>query len=446
MNKSSFTLIVATLCFGMGACPSHGQYRLLQPGQSVTHHFDFLPHQGPFGDTVPTPAQGRFSFYAFQSTEPDAALRLELFENSTAETPLFVGTWNPTSGLDVPALADAWQDRQGVVRFTGLRGTTGYASFQVAVLTPVDLFRYDVYSRTFPAAPAPVTPQVFVDFDRYASPSDNDLANHFISYYGLSQVPTGGVTGGAAAGSLAEITTYGFAVLRSHGLRNLPGDNCEVSALFKIVPATFRPSSGASFKLVLGCSTNAAALVDSEPIAARFFGPGDTFAMPSGYNWGSVTSTNWFRLTLNVLNEGQSNRFALSVSLQDHGPTGLAPTGPLLSSVWEVSINPLAKSPVLFPGFYVDGVRFGQTLVDNFGFNGINYEPPELTAISSEGALRLSWRFAGTHFLLESTSSLQSPASWAPVLEPVADDGDRHSIAISFDRANRFFRLRYQVP
>jgi hypothetical protein len=60
---------------------------------------------------------------------------------------------------------------------------------------------------------------------------------------------------------------------------------------------------------------------------------------------------------------------------------------------------------VLFPGFYVEGVRFGRAVVDDFGFNGTAFEPPTLTAVRSNSAIILSWIFPGTNFgVIASTS------------------------------------------
>ena len=44
-----------------------------------------------------------------------------------------------------------------MVRFTGLSGVTGFDSFRVVVLTPVDTFHYDRYDQTFAAVPEPST-------------------------------------------------------------------------------------------------------------------------------------------------------------------------------------------------------------------------------------------------------------------------------------------------
>jgi len=156
-TTARLSVVAAVLCALSSAAQDGDQYRFLQPGESVAYSFDSLPHSGPFGDTVPTPPQGVFSFNAFPNVTPDAVLRFELFEQSSADTPLFVGLWSQNSPQFGAQLLNAWQDRQGVIRFTGVSGTTGFDSFTVTVLTPVDTFHYDRYSQTFAAVPEPST-------------------------------------------------------------------------------------------------------------------------------------------------------------------------------------------------------------------------------------------------------------------------------------------------
>lgn len=438
-------LLITWISLSAGATCKGGQARFLAPGETVTYAFEFLQHAGPFGDTVPTPAQGQFQFSPVFAPDPDSAMRVELFESSAADSlffggpPIFTGLWTPESGPIDAALPDAWQDRQGAVRFTGVRGTTGFENFDIRVLTPVDTFHYDVFSRTFSAAPRPESPPVLVDFNRYFTDQDNDLANNFIRYNGISQVAGLGIAGGAAAGSLAEITTYGFAAFAGYGLRNLPGDTCEVSAFFKFTSSP-RPSWGAAFKLFFAYSTNAF----SDAIEARFASGGgaDSLTLPTGFLWGSVTNTNWFRLTLHTLNQGESNRFTLTVSLQDYGVDGLAAVGPILTSVWEVNNARLAASAILYGGFYVEGVRFGRAVVDNFSLRGTAFTPPRLVALRSDRALNLSWDFPGTNFNLEAAAGWGSSALWEAVTETVTHNGDRHTVQVPFDQPARFFRLR----
>jgi len=440
-------LLITWISLLAGAICNGGQARFLDPGETVTYSFEFLQHSGPFGDTVPTPPQGQFQFSPVFAPHPDSAMRIELFESYAADSPffggppIFTGLWTPELGPIDAVLPDAWQDQQGAVRFTGVRGTAGFENLDIRVLTPLDTFLYDVFSRTLPAAPRPESPPVLVDFNRYFTDQDDDLANNFILYNGISQVPGMGITGGAAAGSLAEITTYGFAAFAGYGLRNLPGDTCEVSAFFKLAPAPFvRPSWGAAFKLFFACSTNAF----SDAIEAPFAGGGgaDSLTLPTGFLWGSVTNTNWFRLTLHTLNQGESNRFTVTVSLQDYGVDGLAPMGPILTSVWEVNNTRLAASAILHAGFYVEGVRFGRTIVDNFSLSGTAFTAPRLVALRSERTLDLSWNFPGTNFILETIARFGPSAHWEAVTETATHNGDQHTVEVRLDQPARFFRLR----
>jgi hypothetical protein len=128
-------------------------YRLLQPGESAEYSFN-VPYRGSFGDTVPTPAQGLFNFAPYAGGS-QGVMRFELFENATTEAPLFVGTWTSSFGGDSARILDAWQDRQGAVRFTGINDITGFSFFDVTVLTPIDSFHYDYYSQSFEAVPEP---------------------------------------------------------------------------------------------------------------------------------------------------------------------------------------------------------------------------------------------------------------------------------------------------
>jgi hypothetical protein len=128
-------------------------YRLLRPGESAEYSFN-VPYRGSFGDTAPTPAQGLFNFAPYDSGSM-GVMRFELFENATTEAPLFVETWTPLFGGDSARILDAWQDRQGAVRFTGISDITGFSFFHVTVLTPIDAFHYDYYSQSFEAVPEP---------------------------------------------------------------------------------------------------------------------------------------------------------------------------------------------------------------------------------------------------------------------------------------------------
>src|SRR5881397_212163 len=102
-------------------------------------------------------------------------------------------------------------------------------------------------------------------FNRYTGLQDNDLVNFFEPmppWYpgGLHASPAGGVSGGSALGPSAEITVYAFAIWKPAGLRNLPGDESEVSAFFKLESSAFRPASEGEFSLYFAPSVQSPAL------------------------------------------------------------------------------------------------------------------------------------------------------------------------------------------
>jgi hypothetical protein len=92
---------------------SHGQVTL-SPGESYTFEFNAFTYNG----FTPAGANTRI-FYTASGGGGPGSIRVEVFENSVSEPPLLSSTFF-TSPIPV---SGAWQDRQGVVRFTSINTT-----------------------------------------------------------------------------------------------------------------------------------------------------------------------------------------------------------------------------------------------------------------------------------------------------------------------------------
>jgi len=124
------TLSILGLVFGV--CLSswgQGQVILLE-GDSYTFEFATLELDGP--ETEPIYSQyGRLDVW-FADFQSDETLRIELFEDSPSEPPVYSGPWNgggpPPIGPPTPnplfvLVPNAWEDLQGIVRFTMVTGS-----------------------------------------------------------------------------------------------------------------------------------------------------------------------------------------------------------------------------------------------------------------------------------------------------------------------------------
>src|SRR5258706_59325 len=112
----------------LGSFCALSQALLLNPGDSYVFNFGAMIFNGTYRIS---PAPTTLSLPNFAGT---GILRLEAFENSLAEAPLFSTTSdtlaNPVNLGDI-----AWHDLQGIIRVTELSGTLALDGFFTAQAT-----------------------------------------------------------------------------------------------------------------------------------------------------------------------------------------------------------------------------------------------------------------------------------------------------------------------
>ncbi len=141
----------------LGACLSGSSQLVLNPGDTWTYQFSTLPFVGTTNAFLANPS-GIFGFTVNSNTfQPGDALRYDMFENSTAESPIFTGTMSSAPPFTVlTATNDAWQDLQGAIRFTMESGSVTVDSVTLGVIqSGPSLSSYDVYETTFVPVPEP---------------------------------------------------------------------------------------------------------------------------------------------------------------------------------------------------------------------------------------------------------------------------------------------------
>lgn len=224
-----------------------------------------------------------------------------------------------------------------------------------------------------------------VDFNHYVSPTDNDLVNYFhVMYYKgtpdiLSQVPTGGITGGAL--QFASPQNYNEAIYLPSVFRNSPGDSYVVSGFFRV------SSDTVSFVL-LGFSTRADDIqlysgpspLDGGAFTVYYSTNGLQVTSRSG-GGGSATApvpvpistNNWYRFSLSVVQNATSQDFTLTGTVEDYGTSGTnSPV--LLGSTGMTAQNAyMLATPGVYAGLGAMSGRAGYTMqqFDNFQANGV---------------------------------------------------------------------------
>jgi hypothetical protein len=116
------------------AASAHGQV-LLNTGDVFTYQFTSLPAAVTASFPVQAPAGG-FSFSLSSFDASGDVLFVEMFENSTNESP--VETFVTEALTDGTAIYGAWADFQGVVRFTMLAGSVTLESITFFHEVPLD--------------------------------------------------------------------------------------------------------------------------------------------------------------------------------------------------------------------------------------------------------------------------------------------------------------------
>jgi hypothetical protein len=96
----------------------------------------------------------------------------------------------------------------------------------------------------------------------------------------------------------------------------------------------------------------------------------------------------------------------------------------------------------------VDGERLDAQFLTGNGISMDSFtllkpsDGPTLRIVRSPTAAIISWPLSATNFVLESTLSLNEPASWTGITNSVFQQGDQNVVFIFYDVADRYFRLR----
>jgi hypothetical protein len=225
-----------------------------------------------------------------------------------------------------------------------------------------------------------------VDFNHYVSPADNDLANNFhVMYYRgtpaiLSQLPTGGITGGAL--QFASPQNYGEAIYLPSVFRNSPGDSYVVSGFFRV------SSDTVSFVL-LGFSTRADDIqlydgpspLDGGAFTVYYSTNGLQVTSRSGGDGGGsyppvpvpISTNNWYRFSLSVVQNAASQDFTLTGMVEDYGISGTNNPVLLGSTAMTRPNAYMLATPRVYAGLGAVSGRNGYSIpqFDNFQANGV---------------------------------------------------------------------------
>ena len=148
MKTAPFLLLAAfTLCM-----PARGQM-LLNTGESYIFNFSTLPLHNTTGYVF----LGGTAAFSLDPTSlsPGYEMQFDVFENNISETPLFSSIRSASDAFVGADLPGAWQDHQGVVRFTMLSGTATLDTIYVTAFTPMQNGGSDAYFETYVPVPEP---------------------------------------------------------------------------------------------------------------------------------------------------------------------------------------------------------------------------------------------------------------------------------------------------
>jgi len=213
-----------------------------------------------------------------------------------------------------------------------------------------------------------------VDFNTYASPTNNDLTTRFLPGNGaqptdFTQTPTGGITGGALVVPPTVREDYLF-YCSVH--RNTLNQALEASICFKFNTSLVAPSSapgGAALFFQGSLNHNWHVLFYQNNLQVRSYGLVRTVALPTGT---ALQNGHWYRLTSRVtpLGGAFNDQVSAGGQLDDLGTSGLA------SPVAVVSYTAtFADATMVGNATYqiqVTGVKNqGAELLDNFTYTGL---------------------------------------------------------------------------
>lgn len=198
-----------------------------------------------------------------------------------------------------------------------------------------------------------------VHFDNYSSSADNDLVNNFNNPQPYTQVTAGGIAGGAVmVPGILGLPVYKV------GLENSAGYQTSLSIFMKYdtnVNSGFGNGGGSSLRLGFGGTPTSG----MDIIPAYFWGEfandgalliwnqsrsglGGQFSTIGTIS--TPSSGHWLKFTFSESNLG-TDRFLLSVALDDYGVTGQESPLPLFSSSLMTTNLDAAADNSIFAGF-----------------------------------------------------------------------------------------------
>lgn len=146
------TLALAAIICGALASGACGQSIFLNPGESYVFSFDATSLPPPTASTYGNLALGGFAFVANEGVNSSCYWRVEMFENSVTEAPIFTYVQDRRADCSLqPLLSGAWQDLQGAVRVTAL-GAVLISPMEVEIVVPSASggLYYDVHIQAVP--------------------------------------------------------------------------------------------------------------------------------------------------------------------------------------------------------------------------------------------------------------------------------------------------------
>jgi hypothetical protein len=153
MNTKLFAVVGI---FSIGLVGAAQAQLTLSAGESYTYSFDSLPYFGDVNGAYPPTGINFATFSTVAgSQDPGDAYLLEIFENSTSETPLAMNTG---AGTVTAQATGGWHDLQGFARVTVTSGTLTFDNLQVGVYRPTGApSEYEFYNSGVVQVPEPST-------------------------------------------------------------------------------------------------------------------------------------------------------------------------------------------------------------------------------------------------------------------------------------------------
>jgi hypothetical protein len=186
-----------------------------------------------------------------------------------------------------------------------------------------------------------------VDFNEYASPTDNELLHNFVTYDTWTQIPNEGVTGGSAFFVGPET---GYARFTPTTYRNDVGDSFSVSASFRVLD----PSPAIIIRIGFQSSPSPDLFGHEQAFFSGEWSAGQyrLRSFPSG---GAMSPSfvplggHWYNLGLSVSHVGPGNVFSLYGGIADLGSTGMETPNPLGSATLIIPDPQMGATTSVYP-------------------------------------------------------------------------------------------------